>query len=160
MTETGAKNIWVCETCGHMIVCVHRDAGTTPMFLSCKDRGCDCDGFAASMMYRLGELETMEPQFEWYKPTSLELQLLNPTMRDHAERGGLLIRPIETKKQKYFQAIREALRDIRAAKDDIRNEMPPGPSITRLVSALILLERAQENLNGALEPGQRMEDDK
>ncbi len=82
-------NIYTCDVCNMPIVTRDVDEGVTPMFLSCKvTRG--CPGKMVSAMYRVPQ--GLLPDYEWYKPTSLDG--LEPSTREHVERGGLLLRPV------------------------------------------------------------------
>ncbi len=93
----GAINVWTCESCGCHTVAIHRDAGVTPMFLDCQ-AGTGCGGMAVSAMYPplpapphiMAELK-----WEWYRPDDEELATAEAAVRDHVERRGLLIRPIQ-----------------------------------------------------------------
>lgn len=81
-------NQYTCELCGGVITTVDRDPGTTPMFLNCRATP-GCTGRMVSSMYRVPS--GLEPTHEWYKPDKLPR---DPGMRDHVQRGGLLIRKI------------------------------------------------------------------
>ena len=93
MSEVGAINAWVCETCGLATVAVHRDEGTTPYMLGCRALP-GCTGVGRSMFYRAPEGGWPEPRWEWYRPEGADLAAMSPAMRDHIERGGLEIRLI------------------------------------------------------------------
>lgn len=95
----GAINAWKCEKCGQLTVARHADEGVTPMFLACRASGNveDCGGRAVSsgypsepIPYRI--LNRLE--WEWYKPTLIELQAMEPEMRRHIMQGGLALRRI------------------------------------------------------------------
>lgn len=98
----GRVNGWICQSCGVPTYCVHVHHGTTPMFLACRAEGlppddAECKGTGVSMGYP----RPMPPRhvvtaitFEWYKPEEDEYRRLLAQMRDHVDRGGLLIRPI------------------------------------------------------------------
>ncbi len=82
-------NVYICEVCHKPIVTKDVDEGVTPMFLSCKVTP-GCPGKMVSGMYRVPQ--GLLPDYEWYKPSSLEG--LEPSTREHVERGGLLLRPV------------------------------------------------------------------
>lgn len=85
----GRINQYTCEVCGGVITTIDRDDGTTPMILNCRATP-GCPGTSISSMYRVDQ--TLTPDHEWYKPARLPR---NRNLRDHVERGGLLIRPID-----------------------------------------------------------------
>lgn len=89
---TGRKNMYQCDTCGGVIVTVHRQHGVTPMFLNCRATN-GCAGSMASAMYAPVP-EMFTPTHEWYVPTVDELQQMNREMREHIEQGGLMIRKV------------------------------------------------------------------
>lgn len=108
--RAGRKNAYRCEECGEIIVTVDRDAGTTPAFMTCKATEC-CRGRMTSAWYQLpGELQEVEPDYEWYAPDDEELEEaieearertshdVGPGMRGHVENGGLLLRPTTPKR--------------------------------------------------------------
>lgn len=92
----GSINAWKCSTCGKLIVAIHRSAGTTPMFLACKDK--NCKGRAASFGYpdqrEIPDYIMEELEWEWYKPQKREYKRLDNLMKSHVDQGGLLLRPI------------------------------------------------------------------
>ena len=100
----GAKNAYRCDECGRYTVVVHRDAGTTPMFLACRADGeltpTSCPGRAVSMMYPAEpwpEGVPTEPAFEWVAPSKrriLRVKRRRPLEAAHYERGGLELRRI------------------------------------------------------------------
>ena len=101
MCVEGAINGYECRECGGLTVVVHKDAGTTPMFLACRAEGLDpreakCQGVAGSLMYPKGD-PPAPPQWEWYKPSPEAISRMekkNPEMYDHIMRGGLELRKI------------------------------------------------------------------
>lgn len=77
--------------CGHWIVTIDREAGVTPMFVTCGH----CGGTASSRMYKVGA--GLEPTHEWIRPKSVaELpgRYSLSSVADHLSNGGLLLRPI------------------------------------------------------------------
>jgi len=85
----GQINQYTCRECDRNIVTIDVDEGVTPFMLACRATD-GCKGMMVSGMYRVDQ--TLKPQFEWYQPTPKKIKKLNPEMRDHCERGGLLIR--------------------------------------------------------------------
>lgn len=86
----GRKNMYHCESCGHTLVTIDKDIGTTPFMISCGGHnGCE-GGTMKSMMYRVPEYLT--PAYEWIKPNINEV---NERMKQHVENGGLIIRKIQ-----------------------------------------------------------------
>jgi len=95
----GEINGWRCDRCGQHTYCIHVNDGVTPMFLACRASGRlgDCDGTGASLMYPGGPppahvIEAV--QFEWYEPTGFEYRRLEPSAREHVDKGGLLLRDL------------------------------------------------------------------
>jgi hypothetical protein len=91
--STGA-NGYTCERCGGVTMTYHVDEGTTPMFLMCRAT-VGCEGQAVSMMYPPGPVPpdlAALPRWEWYRPSKRALKHMNPGMRDHVERGGVVLR--------------------------------------------------------------------
>jgi hypothetical protein len=88
----GKVNVYTCPKCGREMVTVDRDEGVTPFMLRCRVT-LDCDGMAESCLYRPPP-DHGPPMFEWYKPTEKQLKKAEPSMRHHAEQGGLFIRGI------------------------------------------------------------------
>lgn len=83
-------NGYKCDTCGGAWLTVDLDDGVTPMFSPCfRTEG--CEGRAVSMGYPPGPPPTSLPLLiEWYQPTNL--RGLDPVLRDHVQRGGLMRR--------------------------------------------------------------------
>lgn len=120
--EEQKRNAYVCDDCGRFIVTVDRHEGVTPMFLACRALGepntpmNPCKGRSVSSMYRLdmlhGRLLNMkgpeagfrqrlelisngwpEPTWEWYRPSRAAARRESPAVREHVDKGGLLLRP-------------------------------------------------------------------
>lgn len=99
-------NAYVCPML-HATVTIHKDEGTTPMFIGCRT----CGKQATS---RMGMVDSsLKPTHEWYKPTPedidrevsdawMEIESDTPLSRDdirrgfedHARKGGLYLRRI------------------------------------------------------------------
>ncbi len=89
----GYKNIYTCQKCGGQTVTIDIDEGVTPFMLRCRATGeeGDCDGMAQSCMYRV-PANSPEPQWEWFTPRGFEYRELSPQMKEHVDKGGLVIR--------------------------------------------------------------------
>lgn len=90
MSYKGKINQYTCQLCGGHIVTIDRDEGTTAMLLGCRATP-GCKGSMVSEMYQVDQ--TLTPDHEWYKPHKVPR---DPGMRDHVQRGGLLLRKIES----------------------------------------------------------------
>lgn len=99
----GAINPYQCNTCRIVVVTIHADKGTTPMFMGCKATE-GCDGSMSSCGYP--PISKMPPDymadkkvFEWYRPEAGPLGLFHTDqiVDEHIRRGGLLLRPKEDK---------------------------------------------------------------
>lgn len=92
----GKLNIYTCDTCRGHIVTIDMDAGTTPFMIAChavQEGEGQCKGRMTSSMYRVFD-QSMRPDYEWYRPTGYVI----PNLRDHVNRGGLLMRKHEARK--------------------------------------------------------------
>lgn len=83
-----------CYTCGsgHVTKFIDRDAGVTPMFLSCPT----CGEQASSSGYRDISPE-LQPTHEWFRPTLQECQKMRgkkEAILEHVLNGGLEFRKI------------------------------------------------------------------
>lgn len=94
MGKLPRENAYVCPK-GHVTMTVDVAEGVTPMFLGCKELG--CNSMASSSMYpkvpRPSHLPA--PKWEWYRPTrkqALKKERQYPGTLDHVENGGLLLR--------------------------------------------------------------------
>jgi hypothetical protein len=92
----GRLNRYTCQTCGGHTITIDRDEGVTPFMLLCRATK-DCVGHMYSSFYRAVE---GVPTYEWRKPTLAEYAAMSPAMRDHIDRGGLDIHPIEQPAQR------------------------------------------------------------
>jgi hypothetical protein len=82
------KNIYVCDSDrNHLQVTVDIHRGVTPFLKKCPVPS--CPGIGVSSMYNEWGLE---PEWEWYRPSRDEYSGLQPSMKEHVMRGGLLIR--------------------------------------------------------------------
>ena len=85
----GEKNAYVCSACGHIMVTIDLEDGTTPMFLSCDESG----KRSTSAFYNVPA--GMAPAFAWKKPDKSEFKKfraeVREAVRDHVERGGLCL---------------------------------------------------------------------
>lgn len=98
-TRVGAINAYCCDDCGGYTVTRDVDPGVTPMFLACRADGQEdsgCRGRAVSLGYPKGPPPEWLPEvaWEWYAPLQGDPLLVHPEMRDHAQRGGLFLRPV------------------------------------------------------------------
>lgn len=101
-SRRGEINGWRCSTCLRVTYYVHVDDGVTPMFMACRASGKDpgpdsCGGMGASLMYpsALPPAHVVAAvQWEWYKPTFIELEGMDAGAREHVGRGGLLARQL------------------------------------------------------------------
>ena len=84
------KNIYKCKVCKHRIVTIDRDKGTTPFLIGCTKE--NCKGLMQSNMYRPSH--NLDPEYEWYYPTSKQIKNLDPVTKNHVESFGLLMRKI------------------------------------------------------------------
>jgi hypothetical protein len=111
-TAKGKLNAYVCTPsplpssiiksgCGYSITTIDRDTGVTPMFVKCGH----CGGVATSRMYRT-TCTPEEATHEWFRPAS-ELELPKghtlESVKEHLLNGGLLLRPIKGKKDKWLK---------------------------------------------------------
>ncbi|MDO8976752.1 hypothetical protein [Reyranella sp.] len=86
----GRKNIYTCRTCRGHIVTRDVEEGVTPFMIGCKATP-DCKGMMNSSMYRVFD-GTMAASHEWYRPEVA--QVMEPGVRRHVEKGGLVLRKI------------------------------------------------------------------
>lgn len=102
MSFQGKKNRYTCELDEkHVITTVDKDAGTTPFMTVCED--CKAIGLKSpqpgfrhpvmySSFYRVPQ--GYPATHEWYRPDAAETSKQNPSVRQHIEMGGLLLRKI------------------------------------------------------------------
>lgn len=95
--DVGAENAYRCARCQKWIFVVHVDKGVTPMFLNCRATD-GCGGRSASAGYPglrgnpMPESMREKIQWEWYRPELEEFNELEPEMKEHVQRGGLVLR--------------------------------------------------------------------
>jgi hypothetical protein len=89
-------NRYTCQTCSGYIITVDREEGVTPFALECRATK-DCQGDMYSSFYR--DVHGV-PTYEWRKPMPAEYARMSPAMRDHVDKGGLDIYPIEQPAQR------------------------------------------------------------
>lgn len=105
----GEENVYTCQKCGCFTVTIDTDEGVTPFMLDCRASGRegDCDGMAESAFYPKGPrpAHIPAPSWEWYKVERWEVigehrvetreyHNLDPGLKDHVDKGGLLIRKL------------------------------------------------------------------
>lgn len=95
----GAENVYTCRLCRGYTVTVDRDEGVTPFLLGCRASGRegDCKGMAESNFYPKGPRPShiQAPVWEWYTPEASEYKFLSGPIKEHVDKGGLLIRKID-----------------------------------------------------------------
>ena len=122
MMPAGSVNAWKCERCGKVLVAVHLDDGTTPMFLGCR-RTDACPGMMVSQGYPpikgLPDAIAALIGWEWHRLTSTQLKRAKreePAMYQHAMAGGLALRPLTDPGRAMFAAALEAAKADRKPK--------------------------------------------
>lgn len=90
----GAKNIYTCRACRGHIVTRDVEPGVTPFMIRC-EATTGCTGMMHSSFYRVFD-GTMAASHEWYRPEVA--QVMEPGVRRHVEKGGLVLRKIQTPK--------------------------------------------------------------
>jgi len=86
----GKKNIYTCRKCRGHIVTRDLEEGVTPFMIRC-EADPNCDGMMHSSFYRVFD-GTLAASHEWFKPSVA--QVLEPGVRRHVEKGGLVLRRI------------------------------------------------------------------
>lgn len=91
----GQENVYTCTKCGGFTTTIDRDEGVTPFMIRCRAKD-GCDGWAQSSFYPKGPrpAHIPPPSIEWYRPSQEEIAGLDPAMREHVGKGGLLMRAI------------------------------------------------------------------
>jgi hypothetical protein len=87
----GKLNRYTCERCGGSVVTVDREEGVTPFMIRCRSDVLAARGCGAMMQSHFYRDVEGEPEYEWRKPSTGEYRRLSAAMRDHVDRGGLLI---------------------------------------------------------------------
>ena len=83
------KNTYTCDECKGAIVTIDREVGVTPFALACRATD-GCHGTMTSAFYICDQ--NLIPAWEWYKPANLKG--LDAGIREHVEKGGLLLQRI------------------------------------------------------------------
>lgn len=92
--STCKNNAYKCQKCKGIVVFRHLHPGVTPMFLTCRAKD-SCQGHMSSFGYMLTpQWSQLKPTFEWYRPSAEEFLTLDREVKQHVQRGGLLLRPI------------------------------------------------------------------
>lgn len=122
------KNAYTCDICGESVVTIDRDEGVTPFTLHCYATR-DCDGTMRSQFYAQDEKTEGQPAYEWRKPTRAEYRRMSPAMREHVDKGGLDIYPLEAvegpsegirdKQGRPVRVIYRSPRDLRPAPSNV-----------------------------------------
>jgi hypothetical protein len=131
-TAEGRTNVYACTPplvdnpnvkggCGYWIVTIDRAAGTTPMFTRCGH----CGGTASSRMYKVAE--GLIPTHEWFRPKN-EAELkpnyeMNDALANHLLNGGLLLRPVKGKKDRWIKPSPEIKAFITAEQKRVKEMM-------------------------------------
>ncbi|MDE2103414.1 MAG: hypothetical protein KGL39_39600 [Patescibacteria group bacterium] len=88
-------NVYVCPTCHGFTVTIDIHEGVTPFLLGCRATGQpgDCRGMARSSFYpKERPVHIPAPAWEWFMPTGREYHKLAQVMKDHVDKGGLVLR--------------------------------------------------------------------
>jgi hypothetical protein len=92
----GAINTWQCDTCRGILVAVHTDEGTTPMFLGCRAE-VGCKGTMVSAGYPSSPIPdyiVKKLAWHWHKASTTQMKAYkrnDPAMYQHLQMGGLLL---------------------------------------------------------------------
>lgn len=113
-----AVNVYQCTRCKVGEIYVHRDAGVTPMLMTCPIEG--CGGRAVSLMYpdTFTLLDTAVPTREWYRAGKREYQRLSSYAQDHHDQGGLFARDIGDDLVHELYHHRAVMRALSRGEDD------------------------------------------
>lgn len=87
MSFEGKKNVYMCCDCGHGFVSMDVDEGVTPFTAPCLN----CDGLAKSFFYNIPQEILGNHAVEWFRPSAKASKKLPKPVREHVERGGLII---------------------------------------------------------------------
>jgi len=108
MEQQGKRNAYVCEKCGGTIITVNLDEGVTSFMVTCRANWPgECDGMAQSQMYDVRQ--TIPASWGWYRPNLSEtnrLEAQHPGMKEHIERGGLVLRKLDNAEREQHGAQR------------------------------------------------------
>lgn len=97
-------NTYRCDACAQEVVTVDREEGVTPSMIVCRITE-GCIGAMHSSFYQADQ--SLQPTYEWRKPTGIEYRRLNAGMRRHVDKGGMLL--------------------FRIGEQSLRREHPPRP---------------------------------
>lgn len=89
-------NVYICEVCAGHTVTIDREPGVTPFMLRCRATK-DCGGSAFSQFYSVPQ--DLTPSYEWRKPTKTEYFQQDKETREHVDKGGLLVYPLDLSKE-------------------------------------------------------------
>lgn len=84
----GMINKYECG-CGHNVVTIDKDSGSTRFFIPCPD----CGDWAYSSYYTCDQ--ELVPTHEWYSPEDSELPAFAPDVQEYCRQGGLVLREID-----------------------------------------------------------------
>lgn len=96
---TGKKNCYWCAKCRRYTVTIDREKGTTPFSIRCRATP-NCNALADSQCYPPEPWPkdhpdlVAPPRWEWIKPEGDALAELSASMREHVDRGGLVLRAL------------------------------------------------------------------
>lgn len=126
--------------CGAYIVTVDREPGVTPFMLKCGL----CGQMAHSKFYRVQP--TLTATHEWYRPDSLAG--LNSHEREHVEKGGLLLRPIDDGGWTRVETAESASYDAKVA--EFKRAFDEAHKIERLTAMAALRDTDTSKLDGKI----------
>lgn len=153
------KNAYVCDGsngnfrgpgrtgCGAYIVTIDREPGVTPFIVRCGN----CGGETHSKFYRVQE--DLEPTHEWYRPETAEG--LSEHTVEHIRKGGLILRPIPGKPDKWSNAIsKDELQEQMAAKKRAIIAAEAGAKVLALLSGSAPIDKmpAETYLRREIDP--------
>lgn len=97
LSKLGQIQSYVCLKCGRQTVCSLADAGLTPYMMTCRALGEGrCVGPAfLDRHYPKGDSRAPKPEWEFYRPTGLDLEKADPGWRSMVAVGLLDVREIK-----------------------------------------------------------------
>lgn len=93
----GRENFYYDRACRFGIITVDVHAGTTPMFLACRNPK-KCSGVMNSYGYPDPASKPAwlgDPTHEWYRPEEIDDDAEDDPVADHVMNGGLLLREVK-----------------------------------------------------------------
>ncbi len=100
MEKARRINVYVCPKCKGETITINAVDGLTPFLIKCRSVGGCHEEMAQSSFYRVDQ--NLIPTYEWYRPDQAELAGLDEGVRDHVQRGGLILRRIDgAMREKY-----------------------------------------------------------